>query len=72
MTMLNQLELRGYCRHCGRKGSEHRGSDGLCPGKGPEPKWPRTIRDEAKAGALFDKRMAKYWSKQTTTFEVAR
>jgi hypothetical protein len=60
------------CRTCGNRSGEHkRGTDqngpaNICPpGRGwgnmaAFPKWPK-MRDEAKASALFDKRIAAYW-----------
>lgn len=68
----NTLELRAFCRRCGQIGEHHRASDGHCPGKGLHPKWPRSIRDEAKAGALYDKRMVKYWNERSTIFEAVK
>lgn len=63
---------RVICSNCGKRGEQHRGVDGKCPGPGPEPKWPKTIRDEVKAGDLFDKRMARYWSQNKTYFRDPR
>lgn len=68
-------DTRVLCAICGAKGEWHRGSDGLCPpltGKTwgsakPFPKWPKTIKDEAKARALYDKRVATYWKQSRQT-----
>ena len=63
---------RVLCGNCGKRGDQHRGYDGKCPGPGPEPKWPSTIKDEARAGALYDKRMARYWAQRKTYFKDPR
>jgi len=56
------------CSHCGQPGMKHRSSDARCPGSTKEPKWPTTIRDEKRAGEVFDTRLARHWSKRTTTY----
>lgn len=57
------------CRHCARRLGEHRAEpQHSCPGPGKFPKWPSTVKDEEKAGALFDKRVRAYWSKRSTAF----
>lgn len=35
----------------------------------PFPRWPKTIKDEAKAGALFDKRLNDYWTANDSFFK---
>jgi len=60
------------CNACGRKFGEHAAARnphcavGTCP-SGDFPSWPK-MKDEAKAGALFDKRIAKFWTTSKTTF----
>ena len=63
------------CKLCGTRFDEHRSEGALCPptvswGKlRPFPRWPR-LRDEARAGALFDRRLAAYWAKSRGTFRA--
>lgn len=66
------LDTTVRCRHCGIRGNLHRGSDGRCPGAETEPRWPSTIRDEAKAGAVYDARLSAHWSARKTTFDPRR
>lgn len=57
------------CRNCAAKYGAHRASDAACPPpRVAFPKWPSTIDDEAKAGALYDKRLAAYWKASESTF----
>jgi hypothetical protein len=70
-------ELERLCAHCGEKGTQHGGPNNpqrayACPAPGKPPKWPSSQKDEKKAGALFDKRLAKYWSKRKTSFYPIR
>lgn len=62
------------CKHCGLRGGKHGGVNNPhrvrpCPASDADPKWPTTIKDQAKAGALYDKRLAKHWTKRTTSYE---
>lgn len=59
------------CRHCGARFSEHRATDAHCPAVPKFPAWPSTIRDEAKAGATYDKRIARHWTMRATAFREA-
>ena len=59
---------RHLCSNCLQKFEDHRTSDRKCPGK-KEPKWPTTIKDEDRAGEVFDKRMEKFWSENKTYFK---
>jgi hypothetical protein len=65
---------RRLCRMCGAQGQHHRAIDGKCPSMAswgrpkPFPRWPPTIRDEAKAGRLYDTRLARYWARGRTWF----
>lgn len=65
----HSLNTRVLCRHCGVVGTKHRARDGRCPATAQEPRWPSTVKDEDKAGQLFDKRMARHWAKRSTVFE---
>lgn len=62
------------CRNCSAKQGDHAGpsnphaAPGACP-PGRFPRWPHTIRDEKRAGLLFDKRVAKFWQGSKTTFQ---
>lgn len=55
------------CSNCGQKFSHHAAhgnpyaAEGACPSAREFPKWPSTIRDEAKAGRLFDERVERFW-----------
>lgn len=65
-------DLERLCAYCGRKGTQHGGGSNphrpyACPADGKAPTWPK-LKDEKKAGALFDKRLAKYWTQRTTAF----
>jgi hypothetical protein len=56
------------CAVCNLSYDKHRTGDDRCPGASAFPKWPSTVHDEVRAGALFDKRVAKYWSQRLTFF----
>lgn len=63
-------DTSAFCRHCGARGLDHRGSDGRCPGKGPLPSWPRHSRKSpAEQGVMYDARLARYWAERSTSFE---
>lgn len=62
------LDTQVRCTHCGCRGNAHRASDGLCPATEAFPRFPTTIRDEAKAESVWDARIASHWSARTTTF----
>ncbi len=72
---VDSSEERLRCKFCGTAGGSHRTSDGKCPalfGWGsmkPLPRWPNTVRDQVKAGALFDKRLTQYWAASKTWFK---
>jgi hypothetical protein len=60
------------CRVCGERFDNHATANNPvrpfgCPGK-KFPTWPKSIRNEAKAGALYDKRIAKFWRERKSTF----
>jgi hypothetical protein len=63
------LHPKHRCRACGARLEQHVGIDYTpkplaCPPHGVKfPSWPSTVKDESKAGALFDKRVADYWQK---------
>ena len=65
------------CRNCGQKQGAHAGMlnphvpAGSCP-SGEFPRWPSTIRDDVRAGKLFDKRVRKFWLASKTTFQPRR
>ncbi len=65
------------CAACGEKFANHarwgnpHAVEGACP-SGPFPKWPATIKDEHKAGILFDKRVAQFWRASPSTFQPRR
>lgn len=62
-----------HCATCGGRKEEHLDRQ-KCPPFSqwgrvkPFPKWPKTIKDEAKAGALFDKRIKAYWTANDSFF----
>ena len=65
------------CMRCGCKAGEHRAIDGACPpGSGwadsaKFPKFPQHTyrrKGEAAAGALWDKRIARFWGASRGTF----
>lgn len=64
---------RILCRHCGQRLGIHGGSENpyaaplACP-VGEFPKWPTSVRDEQRAGRLFDQRVRKFWTRSRTTF----
>jgi hypothetical protein len=65
---------RILCKHCGKPGTEHGMADNphrpfACPSDKPFPKWPTSIKDDEKAGALFDRRLAKHWTARITCYE---
>lgn len=66
--MHDDISTDVLCKHCGFAGRKHRTGDARCPAGEAFPKWPTTVKDEVKAGALFDKRLAKYWAARATTF----
>lgn len=62
---------------CGAKRGAHAGhSNPHCPPSacpsGPFPKWPTTIRDQGRAGRVFDRRVRKFWQASRTTFQPRR
>lgn len=57
------------CARCGETLGQHHCESAACPA-GPFPKWPSSIKDEAKAGALWDKRIKAFWAKSKTTFKA--
>lgn len=65
------------CKHCFNRYDNHACPENphapanRCPGR-VEPKWPTTIKNEEKAGKLFDKRLAKFWNERSTTFSPSR
>lgn len=70
-------ELERLCAYCGLKGTQHGGADNphrpyACPASGKCPKWPHSIKDEKRASALFDKRLASFWTKRKTAFRPVR
>lgn len=62
------------CAVCGAKRGAHSGPNnphapnGACP-SGAFPKWPSTIRDEARAGMVFDRRVRTFWQASRSTFQ---
>ncbi len=66
MTWRTQGYERAFCRACGERGERHRGSDGHCPGRGRDPRWPSSVKDEQRAGAIFDARMLRFWQERAT------
>jgi hypothetical protein len=64
-----RVHEKHLCRHCGFSKQEHRASDLHCPATGTFPKWPSTIRDEARAGKVFDQRLARHWAARKTKFK---
>jgi len=62
------------CANCGQKRGAHAGATnphakpGACP-PGEFPAWPRTIRDEGRAGRVFDRRVRKFWEASESTFK---
>lgn len=65
------------CRHCLQRRDKHGSAENphrpfACPGNGREPAWPRTIKDEQRAGRVFDERLARFWTQRETSFEAAR
>lgn len=64
-----------YCQNCGTKYADHALSNNpyapmdRCPRAKKGPSWPTSIRDEAKAGALFDVRLQRHWQARTTIFK---
>ncbi len=71
--VMAQYEASHPCKNCGRRFDYHAvdgnlfATPGKCPGDG-DPKWPSTVRDEAKAQELFDSRLKKFWSERSTSF----
>lgn len=53
------------CAECLQRFDAHRG-DGCCPSQSTFPKWPKTVKDESKANAIFDARIRRYWASNTT------
>lgn len=65
--------MKHLCKACGYKFEEHRGAplDGrahACP-SGASPKWPSSIKDETRAGEVYDARVSKFWAKTKTSFK---
>ena len=60
------------CRHCRQAYEKHAASavgdvpKDRCPGK--EAKWPTSIKDEERAGKVFDERLRRMWTARKTTF----
>ena len=64
------------CSICIRRFDEHGAPENPirpfgCPGR-VWPKWPKTIKDMEKAGALYDKRIRKFWTERDTIFQPVR
>lgn len=71
---LERIHDRVICRRCGARKEQHGGATNphrpfACPG-GEFPKFPK-LKDERKAGELFDKRLAAFWTKRSTSFSPA-
>lgn len=71
------FELERLCAYCGYKGTLHGGRDNphrpfACPASDKAPKWPHSVKNEKKADALYDKRLAKFWLKRKTSFRPIR
>ncbi len=67
---------RAPCRHCRQPKGKHGAADNpvrpfACPGA-KEPKWPHSIKDMQRAGELYDRRLAKFWSERSTSFQEVR
>lgn len=62
------------CANCGAKQGAHAGPgnphavQGACP-SGEFPKWPSTIRDEGRAGRVYDRRVKAFWRASKSTFK---
>lgn len=61
------------CKHCGQPGRKHGSAQNpvrafACPGSNEEPKWPK-MKDDKKAGALYDKRLMAHWKRRKTSYE---
>ncbi len=68
------IDARTRCTHCGARKEQHGSAENpvrafACPGPGTEPRWPTTIKDERRAGEVFDRRLARFWSERSTTFQ---
>lgn len=64
------------CARCGAKFSAHAAlanpiAPNGCP-SGEFPRWPSSIKDDARAGRLFDKRVAAFWKASKSTFSPKR
>ena len=67
------------CRHCGQRKGLHGGNGNpfrarACPADKPFPRWSdRVERRDGKdaASALYDRRVAQYWTRRKTQFEAA-
>ena len=65
---------RHLCRHCGMRLGMHGGKDNpfrpwACPGAKDFPRWPLTIKDETRAGQVYNKRLERFWTRRNTRFE---
>lgn len=61
------------CRYCGERFDNHAAPNNPirpegCPKDGKFPTWPKSVRNEKKAGELYDKRIARFWRARKTTF----
>lgn len=58
-----------HCANCNQRFGAHRWGDSRCPPCGTFPEWPKAIRDEARAGLVFDRRVSEFWGASTTVFK---
>lgn len=74
--MKNEMEMHAkhLCRRCNQKFEAHScagnplAATGACPSAPAFPSWPRSVRDEAKAGAIYDKRVKAFWAASPGVF----
>lgn len=65
------------CLHCTHRGNQHRAADGRCPAGPVFPPPPRAIHSQhepvaARAGARWDRLIAKHWATETTFRRAVR
>lgn len=65
------------CKHCGKPGTKHGGENNpwrpyACPAEGEFPKYPHTIKDRARALAVWDGRLARFWQQRSTSYTPVR
>jgi hypothetical protein len=78
-AQFDALRPSHLCRHCGQRKGLHGGNNNphrprACPPNKPFPRWSNHIekRDgKGAAAALYDKRVAHFWTRTTTSFEPA-